>query len=501
LLRTNILANFVGSGWIALLTLVATPIQIRLLGMEAYGLIGLITVLQIVFGTLDFGLSASVTQTIASDRSDKRSASAPLTNSVASLYALMALVIGVLLWLTAGWIAVRWLQPDDLDRQTVLNGVRAIGIYVAFRWPIAFYTGVLTGIQRMDVLNALKSGAATLRIVVGLLIIAVWPSVDLFLGWFAVSAVLELIAFGLATHRLAPELRPALRFSMEALGSIWKFSLTMAAIALLSMLITQLDRILVSKMLSLEAFGYYSLAYTAGIAISLLQLAINSATLPSFAEAASHSKKELAVRYAKVSELTSFAVALPCFLLIFFASDILRLWVSDQAATNAGLLLALLSAGFLINAVVSNAYLAAVATRKAAIPAVVNAVGLLLYAPMLFLLIDAFGAAGAAMGWAILNGYYIVTLVPAVHRKVLAEPIGPWLLRGLFVPIVVAAVAAGLMKAAAVSLDRPVATWIAILLSVPLYAGLAYVLMSDALRDALRRSGPLAFLPARGAAS
>ena len=56
MLRTNILANLIGNGWIALLTLVATPIQIHLLGVEAYGLVGLITVLQIVFATLDLGL-------------------------------------------------------------------------------------------------------------------------------------------------------------------------------------------------------------------------------------------------------------------------------------------------------------------------------------------------------------------------------------------------------------------------------------------------------------
>ena len=153
MLRTNILANLIGSGWIALLTLVATPIQIHLLGVEAYGLVGLITVLQIVFATLDLGLSASVTQTIASDRSEGRKESAALTNSVGTIYAAMAVVIGALLWLTAGWIATRWLKPHALDQQTVLTAVRAIGIYVAFRWPISFYSGVLNGIQRMDVLN------------------------------------------------------------------------------------------------------------------------------------------------------------------------------------------------------------------------------------------------------------------------------------------------------------------------------------------------------------
>lgn len=496
MLRTNILANLAGSGWIALLTLVATPIQVHLLGVEAYGLVGLITVLQIMFGTLDLGLSACMTQTIASDRSLGRSGSAALTNSVGSIYALMAVLIGALLWMTAGWIAMRWLKPQTLDQATVLAAIRAIGVYVAFRWPIAFYIGVLNGIQRMDVLNLVKAGAATVRIGVGIAVIIAWPSIVLFLAWFAASGLLELLAFGIATHRLVPELKPTLRISWPAIRSVWRFSATMAAIALLSMLLSQLDRILVSKLLSLQAFGYYSLAYTAGIAISLLQVSINNAALPAFAEAASHGTGELRMRYAKVSELTSFAVALPCFLLVFFGTDILRVWVNEDAAQGAGLPLALLSLGFFINAAMSNAYLSAVATRNAAIPAVVNAVGAVLYAPALYALTRGFGTVGAAAGWALLNLYYSLTLLPAIHRRVLDEPLFPWLWHGLAAPAATALVAVGGLKVIAGSLGTPLATWTAFVLAVPLYASLGYLLISPALRGALSRSGALAvFLP------
>jgi O-antigen/teichoic acid export membrane protein len=490
-LRTNILANLAGSGWIALLTLVATPIQIHLLGVEAYGLVGLITVLQIVFATLDLGLSASVTQTIASDRSEGRHESAALTNSVGAIYSIMAIAIGGLLWLTAGWIATRWLKPQSLDHQTVLIAVRAIGLYVAFRWPISFYTGVLNGVQRMDVLNLLKAGAQTVRIFAGIGIIVAWPSIALFLAWFAASALLELIAFAAVTHWLVPELRPTLRVSMAAIRSVWRFSLTMAAIAALSMLLTQMDRIFVSKLLSLQAFGYYSLAYTAGIAISLLQLSINSATLPAYAEAASHGTGELGRRYAKVSELTSFAVALPCALLVFFGGDILKVWVSTEAARGAGPPLILLAVGFFLNAAVSNAYLAAVATRNAGIPAKVNAVAAVLYAPALFALTRSFGTAGAALGWVLLNLYYLPTLVPAVHRKVLHQPVLSWVWHGLAAPVLTGVAAVGAMKASAVALGSPVATWAAFVAAMPLYGLVAYTLISPALRTALHREGGL----------
>ena len=501
MLRTNILANLAGSGWIAVLTLIATPIQIHLLGVEAYGLIGLITVLQIVFNTLDLGLSASVTQTVAADRSPGRAESAPLTNSVGTIYGLMAILIAGLLWLTASLIATRWLKPDTLDSETVLAAVRAIGLYVAFRWPISFYTGVLSGIQRMDVLNLLKAGAATVRLGVGIAVILAWPDIVLFLAWFAASALVELVAFAIATHRLVPELRPMVRISWPAIRSVWKFSATMAAIAVLSMLITQMDRIFVSKLLSLEAFGYYSLAYTTGIAISLLQVSLNNAALPAFAEAASHGRRELAQRYAKVSELTAFAVALPCALLVFFGADILRVWVNEEAARGAGLPLALLSFGFFLNAAFSNAYLSAVATRKANIPATVNAIGILVYAPALYVLTARFGTVGAASGWVLLTVYYGFTLFPAVHRRVLHVPLLPSLWHGLAAPVLSAVLAVGGMRLAANILGSEYAIWIALALAIPFYALGGYLLTSTPLREAIRRSGALAVIqPTRGAA-
>jgi O-antigen/teichoic acid export membrane protein len=484
-LRTNILANLAGSGWIALLTLIATPIQIHLLGVEAYGLVGLITVLQIVFGTLDLGLSASVTQTIASDRSEGRKESAALTNSVGAIYAVMAVVIGGLLWLTAGWIATRWLKPQTLDQQTVLTAVRAIGIYVAFRWPISFYTGVLNGVQRMDVLNTVKAASATLRTVVGIVLIVASPRIILFLEWFALSALLELVAFGISAHRLVPELHPTLRISLDAIRSVWRFSLTMAAIAVLAMSITQMDRLLVSKMLTLNEFGYYSLAYTAGIAISLLQTSLNSATLPAFAEAASHGRQDLAERYAKVSELTSFAVALPCAVLVFFGADILRLWVNEDAARNAGPPLMLLAIGFFLNAAISSAYLAAVATRRADIPAWVNAFSALVYAPLLYLLIKVWGSVGAAAGWALFNGSYLATLVPIIHRKVLHEVSLRWFQHALLVPVVAGVGTVGAMKLLASLFDSQWASLAGIAVAVPLYAIVAHLLISPSLRVAI----------------
>jgi hypothetical protein len=50
------------------MTLVITPVQVNLLGIEAYGLLGF-TTLQLLFHRLDFGLPSRLTWELAADHS------------------------------------------------------------------------------------------------------------------------------------------------------------------------------------------------------------------------------------------------------------------------------------------------------------------------------------------------------------------------------------------------------------------------------------------------
>ena len=65
LLKRNIIANFAGQGWSALMGLAFVPLYIKFLGIEAYGLIGFFAMLQGAFQILDFGLSQTMNREMA----------------------------------------------------------------------------------------------------------------------------------------------------------------------------------------------------------------------------------------------------------------------------------------------------------------------------------------------------------------------------------------------------------------------------------------------------
>jgi len=104
MIRRNIIANAVGGTTTLLLNLLVTPFLITILGAEAYGLLGLIASLQILFAVLDLGLSTTIVKEIASDTSPDRADTHGLVGTLAVVYWGIALTLGGALFLSADWI-------------------------------------------------------------------------------------------------------------------------------------------------------------------------------------------------------------------------------------------------------------------------------------------------------------------------------------------------------------------------------------------------------------
>ncbi len=64
-LKLNTLSNLFGSGFSALLNLLAVPIYLHYLGIESYGIIGLFYTIQAITVLLDFGVSIIISRELA----------------------------------------------------------------------------------------------------------------------------------------------------------------------------------------------------------------------------------------------------------------------------------------------------------------------------------------------------------------------------------------------------------------------------------------------------
>lgn len=482
----NIVTNGVGGVWIVLLSLAVIPVQIGILGIEAYGVIGVLAVLQTVFPLLDLGLCTTLMQRTATDTTHGHQTARQLTAGASAVFLCTATLAGLAIAWHTDWLAIHWLQISTLHFDTVVAAIQLIVIAVVMRSPVTVCSALIAGMNRLDVLNLLRSGAHTLRVLGGLLVLILYRELLPLLWWEIAVTVLECAVYLAACRRLLPGLSLWPRYPAGVMRGKWRFALGVNAMAAIGMLLTQTDKFAISATLPLEALGIYHLAYSATAWITLIQGGFNSAILPSFAaDFAGGRSALLRARNAKVTQLTVYAVTLPAAAIIFFGPEILGVWVGHSAASAAATVAALLSAGFLLNAAVSNCLTLAVASGNAGIPLRVNLLGLTLYLPALAMLLDLRGIAGAALAWVLLNTYYLVVLVPIVQRRLLQQGFVAWL-RENFLPFVLLG---GLMFGGAYGMNHTLAgspawlTWCMVGGAAGAYALGGYFLLARELRE------------------
>jgi O-antigen/teichoic acid export membrane protein len=259
--RRNLLAGVAASIGSALIGLAVVPVYLRHLGLEAYGVIAILTTAQALFSVLDMGLAPAVNREVARGlATGEPEPSRLLLYTLERVYGAMALGIALVAVFAAPLIATGWLRSNTLEPSALATSLTLIGIVVACRWPVGLYLGVLLGAQRA----ALSSGIALLSAVLGsvgaALIVAVFSQrLETLFAWLALTGLLQAFAMRAAAWRCVGKPASA-RMSLPALRQIWRFSAGLSGIAVTALLLTQVDKIILSRSLPLAGFAEYALA-------------------------------------------------------------------------------------------------------------------------------------------------------------------------------------------------------------------------------------------------
>jgi O-antigen/teichoic acid export membrane protein len=399
----NIVANFFGRAWGALLTIVLTPFYIEILGIEAYGLVGFFATLQALLPILDMGLGAAVNREVAvlSARADGVRQIRNLVRTLEWIYWAVALVIAVTVALLAEPIARYWVNPQALEPADVRVTLLLIGCVLAAQWPSSLYGGTLMGLQMQTSANVLSAAFSTIRAVGAVLVIVNSPSVIAFFEWQVLVSALHTLVTGAYLWRQvpAPDHRP--EFAVSLLHQIKRFAAEMSGMTVMAAAFMQLDKIVLSKTLTLEHFGYYFAAATAASGLYIIISPVFAALFPRFSQLVSRGEqRDIQRLYDRASQLMAVAVLPVTAVIVFFASDLLLLWTRDaQTATNGATILALLAAGNALNGLMNVPYALQLASGNATPVLKINAFLMLVSVPAVIVLASTLGGVGAASAW------------------------------------------------------------------------------------------------------
>jgi O-antigen/teichoic acid export membrane protein len=449
IIKKNIVANFSGSVWTGLMGLVFVPLYIHFLGIEAYGLIGIFATLLAIFGLLDMGLSSTLNREMAwlAVRDGKTQEMRDLVRTLEIPYWLVGLLISVIVIVLSPFIAYHWINAKNIAPKTVQTAIMFMGFAVAFQWPMSFYSGGLMGLQRQVLLNVINIVMATFRGLGAVLILwLVSPTVEAFFSWQIVVSVVHIGLIVFFLWRSLPYAAEPPRFRRELLLNIWRFAAGMTGITVLATILMQLDKVILSRMLSLEMFGYYTLAGVVAMTLYRLIGPVFSAIYPRFTQLVSlgdqHGLKEL---YHTICQFISVLIFPVGFIITFFSYDLLLIWTQNQLITeNTYLLVSILTCAMVLSGLMYIPYALQLAYGWTRLNIYTNLIAVILLTPLMILMTSQYGAVGGASVQLILNSGYVLIAIHFMHRRLLRHEKWRWYWEDVGVPLVAAMSTAGM---------------------------------------------------------
>ncbi len=462
-LKHAVLATYIARGWSVAMGLAFIPVYMRAMGAEAFGLVGLFVMLQAVFFLLDVGLGSKLNhdfaRLIASSSPGQKFRDLLWTLEIPLWTA--AILGGAVILGVGPIVAARWLNVEALSSRTLSLSVRLMGLILLFQLPMAFYAGGLLGLQRQVLYSALNATWYTLRFVGGAIVVLfVAPTPEAFFTWQLIVAVVITTSTRLVLRHCLPPGECWPRWSWSLLVSHWEFTTGLGAISLTALVLNQADKLILSRLLPLKEFGYYTLAWSVAYGLKALSEPMFSALFPrlSYLVATGDSRQLSRTYHATCQLVTVIVVPIGGFLTIF-APEIMVLWTRDPfAASQTRLLTEILALGNTLFGLVVVPSALQLAHGWTSLNLGANIASIAIFAPLLAVLTPWYGAAAAAWLWLLLNAGYVCVMIPVMHRRLLRGELWRWYVNDVGMSAIAATLVLGLARIMLSARLTPIAT-------------------------------------------
>ena len=308
--------------------------------------------LQAWFNLLDIGLTPTIAREAARHRGGASDALSyrRLVRTLEIIFLAIALAGAAAVLAGAGYIARDWLRVSQLPAAEVVAAVRLMAPIIAMRWMAGLYRGALGGAERFVWLGWFNAAIATLRFSGVLpLLMFVGTSPTLFFGYQLVVALVELAVLFAYTYRQLPSVaagaRP--RWDLTALKPVLRFSLTIAFTSSVWVFVTQTDKLVLSSILPLAEYGYFTLAVLVASGIMILSGPVGSAIMPRMAKLEAEGAHAQLIRvYRQGTQLVALVAGATSITVAFGAEALLWAWTGDAVlARQAAPVLVLYAVG------------------------------------------------------------------------------------------------------------------------------------------------------------
>jgi len=401
LLARNTALNFICATLPLAIGIVSIPYVLHRLGVDRFGVLSLSWIMAGYFNFLNLGLGPATTKFVAELLGSGESHRLPV---MVWTSVFLSTVLGALGAAALGAATPLVIKHVFIVPPSLIGEARLVFLLIAMSFPVVFAMGPLRGVleaaQRFDLMNAvtLPLNSAYFLIPAG----AVWLGFGLpaIVGFLLLSRLLALVAYLVLGLRLFPSLGRAFVFDGKALRALLSFGGWVSVGNVVAPLITYLDRLLIGALVSVAAVGYYAAPYEALSRASVFPGALVGVLFPAFsALGASRRQADIEDFFVRSVRYVILGMGVPTILAVFFAHDILRIWLGSDFANYSTWAFRIISVAVLLSSVFWVPHVLLQAVGRPDIPSKLLVLELPLYGGLAWCLILRLGITGAALAW------------------------------------------------------------------------------------------------------
>jgi O-antigen/teichoic acid export membrane protein len=430
-LKRTLFFAYTAQVYISLIGILLMPLFLRLMGAEAFGLIGFFLMLQAWLQLLDLGLSPTLSREMSIYRAGRIDSSTAWQRlrSLEWLLGVLALVVvsALILWrhtIASGWLNFQYLSSNDVATCIMLMAITA-----ALRLLMGLYRSGLIGMERQLLVNGLGVTFVTVKFVGVLPLLIYWsPTPLIFFSYQVLIALIEVSVFVCALYRQLPDAPISLFPVWSELRGMLPVAGSMAFLGGMWVSITQIDKLILSKILSLEDYGYFTLAIMLASGLIMLTLPLNQVLQPRMTILASQNKRSDLCELYKLSTqvITAGFIALGGTFALF-AEQILFAWTGNtQTATIAAPILFWYGLANTLIGVLILPFMLQFAYGYLRLHVIGNLLLLVTLIPTLIWASIEYGGTGAGITLLTSRILFLFLWVPFVHRRLLPEVVWSW---------------------------------------------------------------------------
>ena len=459
-IKLNAIGNYFGQSYTILVTLLCTPLYIKYLGAESYGLVGFFIILQNWLNLLDMGLSATLCRQVSFARGQSNGFERfkHLLRSFEVIFVSISVLIICIIYFQSDWIAFKWIKAILLNPTSIAYCITIMGLIIGLRFFSTLYRGGIIGFEDQIWLNKTVVIITTLKYFGAILVLAfISNDIVLFFEYQLAIALLE--AFILSRRfyfNLPPVAKNKKLFKIDwnLFHEVLPFSMSITYTTALQLAISQFDKLLLSGLLSLNIFGFFSVITIISSGVISLSIPIFTAFQPRITMlTAKKGIDEMISLYTDMTQIVTWIVFSTAMLILIFPQEILFLLTGDDETYKwGGEILQWYVLGSSLYVIGSCQYYLQNAFGKLKLYVIGMTISFLIQCPLIYLITTKYGAIGAAQLWFTFSLIWFLVFSLIVHNRFLPSFHFRWLLKDI-IPILLSVVVFGLIINTNINID------------------------------------------------